>query len=127
VEVQFEDVDLLLEVTPHITPDKRVSMNIRTTKNEIIGYSDFMGYPITSTNEAITVLLVDDGQTIVIGGVTKVTETALVTGFPVLKDIPMIGWLFKTDSSGETSNELLVFLTPKIVQLEQLERVQAEN
>lgn len=127
VEVEFQDVDLLLEVTPHITPDKRVSMSIKTTKNEIIGYSDFMGYPITSTNEAITVLLVDDGETIVIGGVTKVTESTLATGLPVLKDIPMIGWLFKTDTSDNSNNQLLVFLTPRIVQLEQKALVQAEN
>lgn len=127
VEVEFQDVDLLLEVTPHITPDKRVSMNIKTTKNEIIGYSDFMGYPITSTNEAVTVLLVDDGETIVIGGVTKITENQLETGFPILKDIPMIGWLFKTATTDNINNELLVFLTPRIVQLEQRELVQAEN
>ena len=127
VEVEFQDVDLLLEVTPHITPDKRVSMNIKTTKNEIIGFSDFLGYPITSTNEAVTVLLVDDGETIVIGGVTKVTENTLVTGLPILKDIPMLGWLFKTDTSDKSNNELLVFLTPRIVQLEQKNLVQAEN
>ena len=127
VEVEFQDVDLLLEVTPHITPDKRVSMRIKTTKNEIIGFSDFMGYPITSTNEAITVLLVEDGETIVIGGVTKVTENTLETGLPVLKDIPMLGWLFKTDTSDKSNNELLVFLTPRIVQLEQKNLVQAEN
>jgi type IV pilus assembly protein PilQ len=128
VEVNFQDVDLLLEVTPHITPDKRVSMEIKTTKNEIIGYADFMGYPIISTNEAETVLLVDDGETIVIGGVSKTTANTLETGFPVLKDIPMLGWLFKTDTSDSSTNELLVFLTPRIVQLEQKkELVQAQN
>ena len=127
VEVEFQDVDLLLEVTPHITPDKRVSLEIKTNKNEIIGFADFLGYPIISTNEAETVLLVDDGETIVIGGVTKIAENTLETGLPVLKDIPMLGWLFKTNTSDSTTNELLVFLTPRIVQLEQKSLVQAEN
>ena len=126
VEIEFEDVDLLLEVTPHVTPDRRISMKIMTTKNEIVGFIE-TGDPIISTNEAETELLVDDGETIVIGGVVKNTEQLTETGFPVLKEIPMVGWLFKSKSQSNVKQELLIFITPRIVQLEQRQLVQAEN
>ncbi|MBC2716766.1 MAG: type IV pilus secretin PilQ [Desulfobacteraceae bacterium] len=127
VEINFEDVDLLLEVTPHVTPDHRISLHVLTTKNEIIGFTEPLGYPITSTNEAETLLLVDDGDTVVIGGVAKISETMQESGFPILKEIPMIGWLFKSKKVDNSNLELLIFLTPKIVQLEQRGMVQAEN
>ncbi len=126
VDIQFEDVDLSLEVTPHVTPDRRVSLLIKTTKNEIIGFIE-TGDPIISTNEAETELLVDDGETIVIGGVVKNDTKYTESGFPILKEIPMIGWLFKAKSQSNVKQELLIFMTPRIVQLEQKHLVQAEN
>ena len=122
----FQDVDLSLEVKPIVTPDRRVSMQIKTTKNEIVDFSP-LGDPITSTNEATTELLVDDGETIVIGGVVKSDVKNTESGFPILKDIPMIGWLFKTKTTDNSKQELLIFLTPKIVQLQQRELVKTEN
>ena len=126
VNIEFQDVDLLLEVTPHVTPDRRVSLQLKTTKNEIVGFIE-TGDPIISTNEAETELLVDDGETIVIGGVVKNDFKYTETGFPLLKEIPMVGWLFKSKSQTNTKQELLIFMTPRIVQLEQKELVQAEN
>jgi type IV pilus assembly protein PilQ len=126
VNIEFQDVDLLLEVTPHVTPDGRVAMKMKTTKNEIIGFIS-TGDPIISTNEADTQLLVDDGETIVIGGVVKNDVKLTESGFPILKDIPMIGWLFKSKIESNSKQELLIFLTPRIVQLEQREMVRAEN
>ena len=126
VNIEFEDVDLLLEVTPHMTPDRRISMQIKTTKNEIVGFIP-TGEPIVSTNEALTELLVDDGETVVIGGVVKNDSKYTESGFPVLKEIPMIGWLFRTKSQDNIKQELMIFLTPRIVQLEQKNLVQAEN
>ena len=122
----FEDVDLSLDVTPQITPDNRIALKVKTTKNEIIGYT-ILGQPIISTNESETELLVENEDTVVIGGVVKADNVDYEGGFPLLKDIPMIGWLFKTVNKSTSKQELLIFLTPKIIQLEQKKLVQVEN
>jgi len=126
VSIEYKTVGLLLDVTPHVTPDRRVSLKLKTTKNEIAGFIE-SGDPILSINEAETELLVNDGETIVIGGVVKNDVKFVETGFPILKEIPMIGWLFKSKNETNTKQELLIFLTPRIVQLEQRDMVQAEN
>jgi type IV pilus assembly protein PilQ len=115
--VKFKDVDLLLEVTPHVTPDNRISMDIVIEKNDVIDYVD--GVPVIATNEATTQLLVNDGDTIVIGGIIKSTSTNVKNAFPGLHKIPVLGWLFQTNKEDADSNELLIFMNPKIVQLEQ--------
>ncbi|GAB6146349.1 hypothetical protein JCM12294_37890 [Desulfocicer niacini] len=115
--VKFKDIDLLLEVTPHVTPDKRVTMTVHITKNDLDSITD--GIPSLSTNEAETELLVNDGNTIVIGGIVKTSTTDSSTGFPLLSDIPVLGHLFRSDKDTEKKNELLIFLTPTIVQLDQ--------
>jgi type IV pilus assembly protein PilQ len=115
--VSFKDIDLLLEVTPHVTPDSRVSMEIKITKNDIDTILD--GVPSLSTNEAETELLVNDGDTIVIGGILKTRKTKVTSGFPWLSRIPVIGWFFKNQLDSKENAELLIFITPKIVELEQ--------
>ncbi|MFH1155033.1 MAG: type IV pilus secretin PilQ [Pseudomonadota bacterium] len=115
--VSFKNIDLLLEVTPHVTPDDRISMNVYITKNDIDSVTD--GVPSLSTNEAETELLVNDGNTIVIGGIVKTSSSKGKSGFPFLSDIPLLGHLFRSDTSKEKNNELLIFITPTIVQLEQ--------
>jgi len=118
VSTAFKDIDLTLEVTPHVTPDQRVSMQLIIKKNDVSGFAT-TGEPIISTNEATTELLVNDGNTIVIGGVLKRNTSGDTNGFPFLSDIPILGHLFRTDSNSDNKNELLIFLTPTIVQLEQ--------
>jgi type IV pilus assembly protein PilQ len=115
--VKFKDVDLLLEVTPHVTPDNRISMDIIIQKNDVTGFVD--GVPVISTNEAQTQLLVNDGDTIVIGGIIKSTSNREKNAFPGLHKIPVLGWLFQSNLEEADSNELLIFMNPKIVQLEQ--------
>lgn len=115
--VKFKNVDLLLEVTPHVTPDKRVAMTIFITKNDI---KEYIGdVPTLSTNEAETELLVNDGDTIVIGGILKQSESYGTTEFPGLGSIPILEFLFKNKRSTAQTNELLIFITPQIVQLAQ--------
>ena len=70
---------------------------------------------------------VENEDTVVIGGVVKSDHIDSESGFPLLKDIPMIGWLFKVSDINDSRQELLIFLTPKIVQLEQKNLVQVEN
>jgi type IV pilus assembly protein PilQ len=115
--VKFKEVDLLLEVTPHVTPDNRISMDIIIEKNDVTDFID--GVPVISTNEATTQLLVNDGDTIVICGIIKSTSTNVKEAFPGLHKIPVLGWLFQSNLEEADSNELLIFMNPKIVQLEQ--------
>ncbi len=115
--VKFKNVDLLLEVTPHVTPDNRVSLVIFITKNDISGILN--GVPSVASNEAQTELLVNDGDTVVIGGIIKKSENMGEEAFPGLSKIPLLGWAFKNRTDKTQSNELLIFITPRIVQLEQ--------
>jgi type IV pilus assembly protein PilQ len=113
---EFKDIVLELTVTPHVTMDDRVSMVIKITKNDL---GALVGSNFSFTvNEANTELLVNDGDTIVIGGVTKTTDTTGTAGIPGLKKIPVLGWLFGSKSTDKSKNELLIFITPKIVKLE---------
>jgi len=72
-----------------------------------------------TTKEAYTELLVDDGDTIVIGGIRKTRKVTGESGVPFVKNIPLLGWLFKTKAKSEDLEELLIFVTPRIVKLEQ--------
>jgi type IV pilus assembly protein PilQ len=116
--VKFKDVDLLLEVTPHVTPDKRISMTLYITKNDVAGTTS-TGVPFLATNEAETELLVNNNDTVVIGGVVKTTKNDNTTGLPFLAGLPILGPLFGVAEKTDNRNELLIFLTPSIVQLEQ--------
>jgi type IV pilus assembly protein PilQ len=115
--VRFKDVDLLLEVTPNISQDKRIVMSIFITKNDVVDPT--APEPALSTNEAKTEILVDDGDTIVIGGILKDTKKLTDQGIPGLRKLPAIGWLFRSERVETSKNELLIFITPRIVQLEQ--------
>ncbi len=114
---EFKDIALELEVTPHVTPDDRVSMKI-TVKNNEIGAVINNQISFT-TKEANTELLVNDGDTVIIGGIRKAREDDGISGVPGLKDIPLLGWFFKRKNSSESLEELLIFITPRIVILEQ--------
>lgn len=119
--VKFKNIDLSLEVTPHVTPDKRISMNIFLTKNDVATVTD--GVPSLSTNEAQTELLVNNNDTIVIGGIVKTDNNESSSGVPILSGIPILGRLFRTDIDIDKRNELLIFITPTIVQLEQKKKI----
>jgi type IV pilus assembly protein PilQ len=115
--VRFKNVDLLLEVTPNVTPDDRIVMKIFVTKNDVAEQTE--DGPALSTNEAETELLIENGDTIVIGGIVKSTITYGEKGIPGLRQIGVLGWLFKSQSKTDSKNELLIFITPRIVQLKQ--------
>ncbi len=115
--VRFKDVDLLLRVTPKVSQDQRIVMNIFVTKNDVVDPT--APEPALSTNEAKTEILVEDGDTIVIGGILKDTKKLTEQGIPGLRSLPALGWLFRSERTENSKNELLIFITPRIVQLEQ--------
>lgn len=113
----FEDVDLELKVKPHVTPDDRISMVIKIKKRDLGNI--ISGQQSFTTKEAETELLINDGETVVIGGIIKTTKSSGGSGVPGLSMIPILGWLFKADKNTDNKEELLIFITPKIVMLEQ--------
>jgi type IV pilus assembly protein PilQ len=114
---KFKKVVLHLKVVPHITLDNRISMKIEILKDDVAYLTN--GVPTIATKKATTELLVDDGDTLVIGGITKSSETTGDDGVPYLAKIPLLGYLFGTKSEVKRQEELLIFMTPRIVQLEQ--------
>jgi type IV pilus assembly protein PilQ len=116
---EFKDIVLELTVTPHVTMDDRVSLVINISKNDV---GATVGSNIIFTvNEANTELLLNDGDTVVIGGITKTSMSEGMAGMPGIHKIPILGWLFKSENESKTKNELLIFITPRILKLEHKE------
>lgn len=114
-QTQFIDATLNLTVTPHITPNGSVIMKIKATKNAIGDFRSRLGAPSISKREAATEVMVQDGETTVIGGIFETTNSETETGVPWLAKIPGLGWLFKRQSVSDQNRELLIFITPSIV------------
>lgn len=113
--VSFKEAALSLEVTPQITPDNRIIMQVKVNKDEPDYQNALLGVPPIKKNEVNAKVLVNDGETIVIGGVFSNTQTKTTSKVPFLGDVPVVGRLFKNDYVQDTKNELLVFLTPRIM------------
>ena len=116
--VQFKDVLLELKVTPTITNDGRVFLNLNIKKDEVEEYIILAGYgqvPTISKREINTAVLVEDGQTVVIGGVYEFTDRTDISKVPFLGDIPFLGNLFKKKGRLKDKAELLIFITPKVL------------
>ena len=111
--VSFASAVLGLTVTPQITPDDRVGMKL-SVHQDTVG-SIFSGVPSINTKKVETQVLVDNGGTVVIGGIYTQDLSDSKEQIPLLGDIPILGWLFKTDTVSKAKKELLVFITPKIV------------
>jgi type IV pilus assembly protein PilQ len=117
--VKFKEVDLELRVRPKVTPDNRVMLAVSIKKDDVLDIT--ATEPPISTNSATTELLLEDGETIVIGGIIKATVSEGESGIPGLRKIPGLGLLFKYGTKADQQNELLIFLTPKIIKLAQKE------
>ncbi|MDX5371597.1 MAG: type IV pilus secretin PilQ [Pseudomonadaceae bacterium] len=113
--VTFAEANLSLEVTPQITPDNRVIMEVKVNKDAADFSNQVDGTPSIQTNEVNAKVLVSDGETIVIGGIFSNTQSKAVDKVPLLGDIPFIGRLFRRDVVQDSKSELLVFLTPRIM------------
>jgi type IV pilus assembly protein PilQ len=105
---------LKLEVTPQITPDNHVIMDLAISK-DTIGEVTATGSLTIDVNQIITKVLVPNGETVVLGGVFGVDTNKSDVKVPILGDIPFLGRLFKRTVDGEIKTELLIFITPKII------------
>jgi type IV pilus assembly protein PilQ len=115
--VSFKKAVLALQVTPQITPDDRIIMDLNV-KNDSRGQDVNSGLgqiPSIDTREVTTQVLVNNGETVVLGGVYQQTQSFSVTKVPLLGDLPLLGYLFRTTSSVNNKRELLIFVTPKIL------------
>jgi type IV pilus assembly protein PilQ len=117
--VIFENAVLRLVITPHVIDGKNLKMKIMVAKDELdfTHAATMLGNPIIIKKKTDTSLIVKDGETVVISGLTKQTVTDGDTGWPWLKDIPVLGWLFKADSKSDKMEEILIFITPHILQI----------
>ena len=113
-------VGIVLTVTPQVSSDGFVLMNIKVKSSSIASSATVSGsssvLPFDElSREAISNVLVRDGETIVIGGIMKDTSSTSESGIPYLKDIPLFGWLFKNIRWQKDFEELMVFITPRII------------
>ncbi|MBT3053322.1 MAG: type IV pilus secretin PilQ [Candidatus Thiodiazotropha sp. (ex Codakia orbicularis)] len=114
-KVSFKEALLKLDVTPHITPDDRVRMDLVINKDNPDFSRSVLGVPPIDTREIETTVLVDNGETVVLGGVFERTKQKNTDKVPFFGDIPYAGVLFRRNENIDNNNELLIFVTPKIL------------
>lgn len=110
---QLVETGIKLTVTPHVSGDNRILLDLHPENNSY-GY-DEKGEVVISTQEAKTKVVVADGETVVIGGLTRNENTESESGIPFLKDIPLLGNLFKYSRKAVTKRDLVIFVTPRII------------
>lgn len=111
--VSFKDAVLELKVTPQITPDDRIIMDLDVKKDSV--GEIFLGVPSIDTNEVSTQVLVDNGETLVLGGIYEQEKIKEIDRVPFFGSLPLVSWMFKNTSITDDKAELLIFVTPKIV------------
>ena len=117
VSTEFKDVTMELNVVPHITPDRSIGMAIEIKKEELDPtVPSIEGVPGTDKKEANTNVIIKDGETVVIGGMYKITTSDADSGVPGLMKLPILGWLFKNNLKTSNTTELLIFITPRIIE-----------
>jgi type IV pilus assembly protein PilQ len=113
--VSFKDAVLELTVTPSITPDDRVIMDLLVKKDNPDFTRAVLGVPPVDTRELTTSVLVDNGETVVLGGVFERNKSTRTQRVPFFGDLPYLGWMFKQEQNQDENAELLIFITPKIL------------
>ena len=118
--VQFKEALLELKVTPTITADGRVFLNLAVKKDEVADYTTISGFgsvPNIAKREVTTAVLIEDGQTVVIGGVYEFSDRNELSKVPFLGDLPLLGNLFKSKGRAKEKAELLIFVTPRVLRV----------
>ena len=112
VVIEFEEVGTILRVIPHITAENRILLKLKPERSS---YTYDANGVIINTNNAETNVVVENGQTAVIGGLTTQVENKSHSGIPILKDIPLLGYLFRYTRTEVSNRDLVIFVTPTIV------------
>ena len=115
---QFKEAVLSLTVTPQITPDDRIIMDLHVTKDsvgEVVPSATGGFVPSIDTRQVVSTVVVNDGETVVLGGIYETEMRDTYSKVPVLGDIPGLGYLFRSRSNVNNNAELLIFVTPKIL------------
>jgi general secretion pathway protein D len=115
--IQYQQIGYELDVTPRITREGGVTMDVDTIATSLLGFQTLAGnqVPIVNQRETNTEATVADGQTVVIGGLIQSTDTKTITRIPFLSDIPLVGQFFRSRDHNTTRTELVIFLTPHVV------------
>jgi type IV pilus assembly protein PilQ len=113
--VEFRDALLLTEVTPQITPNGNVIMDIKVTKNEVNFQRTVQGNPTISKREVETQVVVGNGETVVLGGVYEITSLTQLQSVPFFGELPFLKHLFRNTVNSSTKAELLIFVTPRVL------------
>ncbi|WP_022846444.1 type IV pilus secretin PilQ [Desulfurobacterium sp. TC5-1] len=118
ISTEFKKASLILKVRPHVTNDNKIVLDLEIKKDKpnydyvaITGNSE----PAIDTRNVKTQIMVDNGDTLVIGGIYEQEKSKSQTGVPVLSKIPLLGWLFKNEVVKNSNSELLIFITPKVI------------
>jgi type IV pilus assembly protein PilQ len=114
-DVKFEEAVLRLEITPHVIDERNLKMKIAIKKDEVDTTRAVEGNPFIIKKQTETTLIVEDNETIVISGLTKQTNSNSESGMPGLKDVPVLGYLFKGKNKSDKMEEVLIFITPHIL------------
>lgn len=116
--IQWKEATLRLDVTPTITVDEKIVLKVKA-KNDAPDYAtktaQGLDNPPINRSEVSSTIIIRDGDTLVVGGIRKSTESKEEAGVPWLKDIPFLGWFFKYETISKEQRELLIFITPKVV------------
>lgn len=113
---QLQTIGIKMTVTPHLTADRKIVMDLRPEISDLSTQSTVQGGVIINTSEADTRVMVEDGQTAVIGGLIRTNEGEVRTGVPILMNIPFLGGLFRSTSKVTQQRELVIFVRPKLVE-----------
>jgi type IV pilus assembly protein PilQ len=119
---QLTTVGIMLEVTPHINQDNQITLDVHNEVSDLSSQATVQGGVIINTSESDTRVLVENGQTAIIAGLIRQIDAKLASGIPVLMDIPLLGSLFKHSTDTKVSRELVIFVTPTIVNSEYMQR-----
>jgi type II secretory pathway component GspD/PulD (secretin) len=113
---ELTKIGIMLRVIPHVNADRTITLDMHPEVSDLQSESTAQGGVIISTTEADTRVVVKNGETAVIGGLIKNSQTSVKRGVPVLKDIPFFGWFFTASAKADKKQELVIFVTPTIVE-----------
>jgi type IV pilus secretin PilQ/predicted competence protein len=112
---QMYTIGMVLTVTPHVNSSQNITMDVKTEISDLDPTATILGGVVILTNEATTQIMINNGETAVIGGLLQTKGSKTVKGVPVLMNIPVIGALFRSTTNYEAKREILIFLTPQVI------------